>query len=182
MSRSTTRSRPRSSRACASAAWTSPSSAPRPATTIRTWTRRPCSGTHCSWCCPRNTLAERDDLTPEALDGQPWIAVGDAQDPAWRDTFVASCVASGFTPDIRLDAADPLTALGLVASGLGLALIQRSMVRGTSDGVAVRELPWYEGSIQLWAAWHRVDLRPVVAEFRATVLAERGAARAGTTA
>lgn len=56
------------------------------------------------------------------------------------------------------------------------------MVRGTSDGVAVRELPWYEGSIQLWAAWHRVDLRPVVAEFRATVLAERGAARAGTTA
>ncbi|MFJ4892347.1 MULTISPECIES: LysR substrate-binding domain-containing protein [unclassified Streptomyces] len=130
----------------------------------------------------QHPLAEQDDLTPEALDGQPWIAVGDAQDPAWRDTFVASCVASGFTPDIRLDAADPLTALGLVASGLGLALIQRSMVRGTSDGVAVRELPWYEGSIQLWAAWHRVDLRPVVAEFRATVLAERGAPPAGTTA
>jgi DNA-binding transcriptional LysR family regulator len=114
-------------------------------------------------------------LTPGVLDGQPWIAVGDAQDPAWRDTFVASCVASGFTPDIRLDAADPLTALGLVASGLGLALIQRSMVRGMSDGVAVRELPWYEGSVQLWAAWHRIDLRPVVAAFRETVLADRAA-------
>ncbi|MEV6536588.1 LysR substrate-binding domain-containing protein [Streptomyces sp. NPDC051639] len=121
-------------------------------------------------------LAEREELTPDALDGQPWIAVGDAPDPAWRDTFVASCVASGFTPDIRLDAADPLTALGLVASGLGLALIQKSMVRGTSDGVAVRELPWYGGSVQLWAAWHRVDLRPVVAEFRETVLIGRGEA------
>lgn len=118
----------------------------------------------------------RAELTPAVLDGQPWIAVGDAQDPAWRDTFVASCVASGFTPDIRLEAADPLTALGLVASGLGLALIQKSMVRGTSDGVAVRELPWYEGSVQLWAAWHRVDLRPVVASFRETVLAGRPAA------
>ncbi|MGW3634311.1 LysR substrate-binding domain-containing protein [Streptomyces sp. NPDC005122] len=119
-------------------------------------------------------LAEREELTPDALDGQPWIAVGDAPDPAWRDTFVASCVASGFTPDIRLDAADPLTALGLVASGLGLALIQKSLVRGTSDSVAIRELPWYGGSVRLWAAWHRVDLRPVVAEFRETVLMGRG--------
>jgi DNA-binding transcriptional LysR family regulator len=118
-------------------------------------------------------LARREEPTPADLDGQPWIAVGDAQDPTWRDRFVASCVASGFTPDIRLDAADPLTALGLVASGLGLALVQKSMVRGTSDGVAVRELPWYEGSVQLWAAWHRVDLRPVVAAFRETVLAGR---------
>ncbi|MCT9006808.1 LysR substrate-binding domain-containing protein [Streptomyces sp. NPDC054766] len=121
----------------------------------------------------KHPLALTEELTPDVLAGQPWIAVGDARDPAWRDTFVASCVASGFTPDIRLDAADPLTALGLVASGLGLALIQKSMVRGTSEGVAVRELPWYEGSVQLWAAWHRVDLRPVVAAFRETVLADR---------
>ncbi|WP_406376185.1 LysR substrate-binding domain-containing protein [Streptomyces sp. NBC_00647] len=124
----------------------------------------------------RHPLARREEVTPDDLDGQPWIAVGDARDPAWRDTFVASCVASGFTPDIRLDAADPLTALGLVASGLGLALIQKSMVRGTSDGVAVRELPWYEGSVQLWASWHRIDLRPVVAAFRETVLADRAVA------
>jgi DNA-binding transcriptional LysR family regulator len=121
----------------------------------------------------RHPLALATELTPDVLDGQSWIAVGDARDPVWRDTFVASCVASGFTPDIRLDAADPLTALGLVASGLGLALIQKSMVRGTSEGVVVRELPWYEGSVQLWAAWHRVDLRPVVAAFRETVLADR---------
>ncbi|MFI1443638.1 LysR substrate-binding domain-containing protein [Streptomyces fructofermentans] len=117
-------------------------------------------------------LADRPEVPAEALDGQPWIAVGDPQDPGWRDRFVASCVASGFTPDIRLDASDPLTALGLVASGLGLALVQRSMVRGATEGTVVRELPWYEESVRLWAAWHRVDLRPVVASFRATVLAE----------
>ncbi|MFJ1550541.1 LysR family substrate-binding domain-containing protein [Streptomyces sp. NPDC088246] len=120
-------------------------------------------------------LAGQAELTPDVLNGQPWIAVGDSHDPAWRDTFVASCVASGFTPDIRLDAADPLTALGLVASGLGLAFVQRSMVRGTNEGIVVRELPWYGGSVHLWAVRHRVDLRPVVASFRETVLVERGA-------
>ncbi|KUL73792.1 MULTISPECIES: LysR family transcriptional regulator [unclassified Streptomyces] len=116
-------------------------------------------------------LAERPEVTPGDLDGQPWIAVENPQDPSWRDTFVASCAASGFTPDIRMDAAEPLTALGLVASGLGLALVQRSMVRGMSEAVAVRELPWHDRSVQLWAAWHRVDLRPVVASFRALTLA-----------
>lgn len=115
-------------------------------------------------------LAARPDLAPGDLDGQPWIAVESSRDPAWRDTFVASCVALGFTPDIVLDAAEPLTALGLVASGFGLALVQQSMVRGTAPGVAVRELPWHHGSARLWAAWHRTDLRPIVGAFRATVL------------
>lgn len=118
-----------------------------------------------------HVLAGKDELTPDDLSGQPWIAVGDSQDAAWRDSFLASCVTSGFTPDIRLDAADPLTALGLVASSLGLALVQKSMVRGSTAGVVVRELPWYERSVGLWAAWHRVDLRPVVSSFRETVLA-----------
>ncbi|MFF4244592.1 LysR substrate-binding domain-containing protein [Streptomyces sp. NPDC001822] len=118
-------------------------------------------------------LAGRGTVTAADLDGLPWIAVESSGEPGARDAFVASCVASGFTPDIRLDAPDPLTALGLVASGLGLALIQRSMVRGTTDGVEVRELPWYQASVHLWAAWHRVDLRPVVASFRETVLTGR---------
>jgi len=115
-------------------------------------------------------LAARETVTARDLDGQPWIAVEEAGDPAWRDTFIAVCAASGFTPDIRLDAAEPLTALGLVASGLGLALVQRSMVRGATDAVAVRALPWHEASVQLWAVWHHTDLRPIVASFRETVL------------
>ncbi|MCX5401952.1 LysR substrate-binding domain-containing protein [Streptomyces sp. NBC_00102] len=122
-------------------------------------------------------LADRKDVTAGDLDGQPWIAVEGSGEPASRDGFVADCVASGFAPDIRLSAPDPLTALGLVASGLGLALVQRSMVRGTTEGVTVRELPWHRASVHLWAAWHRVDLRPVVASFRTTVLDGRGPAR-----
>ncbi|MET9133575.1 LysR substrate-binding domain-containing protein [Streptomyces antibioticus] len=122
-------------------------------------------------------LAAREEVAPRDLDGQPWIAVENAQDPAWRDTFVASCTAAGFTPEIRFAAAEPLTALGLVASGLGLALVQKSMVRATTEEVAVRELPWNETSVRLWAAWHRVDLRPLVTSFRTTVLRTSGIAQ-----
>lgn len=122
-------------------------------------------------------LADQEEVAPRDLDGKPWIAVENAQDPAWRDTFVASCTAAGFTPDIRFDAAEPLTALGLVASGLGLALVQKGMIRATTEEVAVRELPWNETSVQLWAAWHRVDLRPLVTSFRTTVLRTSGIAQ-----
>ncbi|MFC8225377.1 LysR substrate-binding domain-containing protein [Streptomyces sp. NPDC057287] len=118
-------------------------------------------------------LAARESITAQDLDGLPWIAVDSSHEPATRDAFVAACVASGFTPDIRLDAPEPLTALGLVASGLGLALVQKSMVRGTTEGVEIRELPWHQASVHLWAAWHRTDLRPVVASFRETVLSHR---------
>ncbi|MFE4256836.1 LysR substrate-binding domain-containing protein [Streptomyces sp. NPDC056910] len=115
-------------------------------------------------------LAGRAQILPEDLDGQPWIAIENSQQPAWRDDFVAACAAAGFTPDIRLEAPEPLTALGLAASGLGMALVQKSMLRGDTPGVTVRELPWFQRSVRLWAAWHQIDLRPVVASFRATVL------------
>ncbi|MER7082390.1 transcriptional regulator, LysR family [Saccharopolyspora kobensis] len=123
----------------------------------------------------KHPLADKAEIVPGDLDGLPWVAIENAQDPAWRDTFIASCAAAGFTPDIRLDAAEPLTALGLVASGLGLALVQKSMANATAEDVEVRELPWHEGCVRLWAAWHHIDLRPVVTSFRATVLGARSA-------
>ncbi|MYS18201.1 LysR family substrate-binding domain-containing protein, partial [Streptomyces sp. SID4982] len=125
-------------------------------------------------------LAGSAEVDPADLEGQPWIAVENSRRPAWRDEFIAACAAAGFTPDIRLEASEPLTALGLVASGLGVALIQRSMLRGPVAGVTVRELPWLDMSVRLWAAWHEIDLRPVVASFRATVLGTRDQAAART--
>ncbi|WP_331743676.1 LysR substrate-binding domain-containing protein (plasmid) [Streptomyces sp. NBC_01136] len=115
-------------------------------------------------------LADATEILPEDLDTQPWIAIEDSQHHAWRDSFVASCAAAGFTPDIRLEAPESLTALGLVASGLAVAFVQKSMLHGHTPGITVRELPWFQRSVRLWAAWHRIDLRPVVASFRATVL------------
>ena len=116
-------------------------------------------------------LADRETIAATDLEQQPWIAIENTQIPDWRDAFLSGTARAGFTPKVTLEAAEPLSALGLVASGLGLALVQRSMARGAQDGVVIRELPWYEQSVPLWAAWHRIDLRPLVTAFRETVLA-----------
>ena len=82
-------------------------------------------------------------------------------------------MASGFTPDIRLDAPDPLTALGLVASGLGLALIQKSMMPWHTQGVEVRELPWYQASVTCGRPGTTSTCARWSPSFRETVLTHR---------
>ncbi|MGW1320511.1 LysR substrate-binding domain-containing protein [Streptomyces sp. NPDC002426] len=115
-------------------------------------------------------LATTHQVHPEDLDGQPWIAVQDGQQHTWRDDFIAACTTTGFTPDIRYEAPEPLTAIGLTASGLGITLIQRSMLPEHRTGITIHELPWLHHCVQLWATWHHIDLRPLVTTFRNTIL------------
>ncbi|MBD9579658.1 LysR family transcriptional regulator [Pseudomonas sp. PDM23] len=116
-------------------------------------------------------LADKPLIEPADLHEQDWIMVEGQLQPNRRERFLASCVAAGFTPQIRLEAAEPLSAIGLVSAGLGLALIQQSIGGERTPNVVLRELPWLGQSTGLWAAWHRVDLRPIVADFREMVLA-----------
>ncbi|MGV9563383.1 hypothetical protein [Streptomyces sp. NPDC003480] len=51
-------------------------------------------------------------------------------------------------------------------------------LRGATEGVTVRELPW-RACVRLCAARHRIDLRPVVASFRSLVLGRRAEPRSG---
>lgn len=73
-------------------------------------------------------------MQPAQLADQQWIAVIHNDDAHSRDDFVAACVRAGFNPDIRLEAGEPLTALGLVAAGLGVALIQHSLRHNAPEG------------------------------------------------
>ena len=114
---------------------------------------------------PQNhPLAQEENLVASQLGDEQWIAVIHNDDAHSRDHFVAACVNAGF--NIRLEAGEPLTALGLVAAGLGLALIQHSLRHNAPEGVVLRELPWMNYSTQLWAAWHKANQRPLVSHFR----------------
>jgi DNA-binding transcriptional LysR family regulator len=109
-------------------------------------------------------LAQQASLTPQDLADQEWIGVQPRQDAG--DQFVSACIRAGFTPDVRMQATEPFTALGLVASGLGIAMIQKGLSHNAPPGVVLRELPWLTLTTPLWAAWHRVNLRPLVETFR----------------
>jgi DNA-binding transcriptional LysR family regulator len=65
-----------------------------------------------------------------------------------------------------MEATGPFTAMALVASGLGIAMIQKGLSRNAQPGVVLREVPWISLSRPLWAAWHRINLRPLVETFR----------------
>jgi DNA-binding transcriptional LysR family regulator len=122
-------------------------------------------------------LAAVKALQPSDLDGQEWIAVRHQETGEHHHNFVAACVRSGFTPDIKMEASEPITALGLVAAGLGLAIVQQGLQHQAPPGVVLRELPWFSHRAPLWAAWHRINLRPLVATFRETLLELAAATR-----
>lgn len=88
-------------------------------------------------------LAGVEAIRPADLDGSPWIALPREINPAARQRFLDTCAASGFTPDIRFEATNIVTVLGLVGGGLGLTLAQASARQLTPPNVVWRELPWF---------------------------------------
>ncbi|MCF5369459.1 LysR family substrate-binding domain-containing protein, partial [Pseudomonas sp. PA-4-8C] len=114
----------------------------------------------------QHPLARQRELLPEHLADQQWIGVQRKPGAHPADDFVAACIRAGFTPQIPMEASEPFTALGLVASGLGVAMVQKGLSRNAPPGVVLRELPWLAYTTPLWAAWHRVNLRPLVETFR----------------
>ncbi len=94
---------------------------------------------------------------PGDLDGRAWIARPRADNPVARERFLAACRKAGFTPDIRYEAGDLMTALGLVQAGLGLTLLHRRTVPLLPQGVRCLEVPWLPLSLQVHAVWRRDD-------------------------
>ncbi|QRQ84987.1 LysR substrate-binding domain-containing protein [Cupriavidus oxalaticus] len=119
-------------------------------------------------------LARAEQLTPDDLAAQKWIGVMHQETALRHDTFIAACAKAGFTPTITMEATEPLAALGLVAAGLGVTTIQQSLRHQAPAGVVLHDLSWFSYRTPLWAAWHKVNLRPLVEIFRKTLLQASG--------
>ena len=82
------------------------------------------------------------------------------------DRTIAACHAAGFSPRVGQLAPRITSTLGLIAAGLGIALIPASMQRMAMDGVAYRRVT---GPVQpravLSLASRRNDPSAVVQEF-----------------
>ncbi|WP_144147221.1 LysR family transcriptional regulator [Paraburkholderia sp. BCC1884] len=115
-------------------------------------------------------FAKAKNFTADDLAAQKWIGVMHKEGALRHDNFVAACAKAGFTPNIALEATEPLAALGLVAAGLGLTMVQQSLRHQAPDGVVLHELSWFSYRSALWAVWHRINLRPLVEHFRLTLL------------
>ena len=83
-------------------------------------------------------LANRRTLRLADLAGEAWVQTS-AESPCARHV-VRSCHAAGFEPRVSFESDDYLTVQGLVAAGVGVALIPRLALSGVRDDIAVREL------------------------------------------
>lgn len=89
-----------------------------------------------------HALAQKSSaVAARALDGESFISMPVALAPDVRRRLLAHCAACGFRPDVRYEAAEPSVVLGLVAAGLGLAILQESLSRAAPSGVAWRPMP-----------------------------------------
>jgi DNA-binding transcriptional LysR family regulator len=83
------------------------------------------------------------------LAGQPRLTLADLRDEQWVQTsgsspcarhVVRSCLAAGYEPDVAFESDDYDTVQGLVAAGVGVALIPRLALSTAHSGIVVRSL------------------------------------------
>jgi DNA-binding transcriptional LysR family regulator len=80
-------------------------------------------------------LAQRSEIRLKDLEDQPLVVVLRERHPDIFDDFMAACRRAGFSPTLAHRTGNPMTALSLVAAGLGIGL-----VAGASSGLWLRDV------------------------------------------
>jgi DNA-binding transcriptional LysR family regulator len=83
-------------------------------------------------------LARRQRLRLEDLRGEAWIQT--SSQSACAQHVVRSCLAAGFTPNVSFESDDYQTIQGLVAAGVGVALIPELALSSVRQDIAIRSL------------------------------------------
>jgi DNA-binding transcriptional LysR family regulator len=99
---------------------------------------RTCSRTRCSSRCRRSPAREQARLRLQDLRGEAWVQTS-ATSPCARHV-VRSCHAAGFEPNVSFESDDYQTVQGLVAAGVGVALIPELALAVVREDIAIRAL------------------------------------------
>jgi DNA-binding transcriptional LysR family regulator len=105
-----------------------------------------------------------------ALAGEIFILYRRPVGPGLHDAIIAACDRAGFSPQIGQEAPRMLSTLSLVAAGLGVTLVPKSMSRLQVEGVAYRGLdPSAQLTAPLNLAYRRSEISEAVRRFVALV-------------
>lgn len=89
---------------------------------------------------PGHRLASEAIVDMAALAGEDFILYPRKNGQALYDAIISSCQNAGFSPNIVQEAPQLASAITLVASGIGLALVPASMNRLQAEGVSYKPL------------------------------------------
>jgi DNA-binding transcriptional LysR family regulator len=102
------------------------------------------------------------------LASDPFIMIG-PPGTGLHDETVAACRAAGFVPRLGQPAPRITSTLGLVAAGLGIALVPSTMQSVRMTGVVYRHLQGVTQKAFLGLAWRKDNPSPVLKRFIDTV-------------
>ncbi len=109
-------------------------------------------------------LKGRVSIPLKVLAKEPFIMIPRSRGPGFFDQVIAICQAEGFSPSIALEASQFHTVIGMVAAGVGIAVVPASMQRSRMKGVAFRRLE-NDPQTELTMAWSSENKSPVLNKF-----------------
>src|SRR5215207_3046242 len=120
-------------------------------------------------------LAGRRRTTLRSLAQEPFIQFPREMAPGLYDLAIAACQKAGFTPHLAQEAIQMQTILGLVAAGLGVALVPQCMSKLQRSDVRYLALDARGFEVETVALWQSENRAPALA----ALIAELPAARQG---
>lgn len=120
-------------------------------------------------------LAARQRITLRSLAAEPFIQFPRELAPGLYDLAIAACQKAGFTPHLAQEAIQMQTILGLVAAGLGVAVVPQCMSKLQRPDVRYLALDARGFEVETVALWHSDNRAPALA----ALIAELPAARQG---
>jgi DNA-binding transcriptional LysR family regulator len=89
--------------------------------------------------------------------------------PVFYEQIIHSCQQAGFRPKVAQEAVQMQTIVGLVAAGLGIAIVPASMQNFHRSGVIYRPLQEQIPKTGLYLTWRQHDSSPVISAFLSLV-------------
>lgn len=115
---------------------------------------------------PDNLFEDVPDPVPlKAMAEAPFIMPPRRLGHSFHDIARAACARAGFTPNVVQEAIQMQTILGLVAAGIGVALVPESMGRVPREGVICRRLTDADAYSDLVLVWNDKEERQTVRNF-----------------
>jgi DNA-binding transcriptional LysR family regulator len=110
-------------------------------------------------------LSAQTQVSLSTLADELFILFPAKMGPVFYDQIITICQQAGFQPKVAQEAVQMQTIVGLVAAGLGIAIVPASLQNFHRSGVIYRPLQEQIPKTGLYLAWRQHDTSPVLSAF-----------------
>jgi DNA-binding transcriptional LysR family regulator len=110
-------------------------------------------------------FSAQTQLSLSTLANELFILFPAKMGPVFYEQIIHSCQQAGFRPKVAQEAVQMQTIVGLVAAGLGIAIVPASMQNFHRSGVIYRPLQEQIPKTGLYLTWRQQDSSPVISAF-----------------